>query len=117
MLLIIDFVANFFVLNFIAGNFFNLWGGYMIGPMLGSLLYEYGGFLATFLSAGLVGLVLSVLLIVVIPTGKYDTSDDENNNDEDKRQISTLGLTDIFKSIKILFPFVDNMICFVGTGI
>ena len=90
--------------------------GYMIGPMLGSLIYEYGGFLATFLSTGLVGIVLSVLLIVVIPTGKYDKLDDENYNDRDKCPTSTLGLTDIFKSPKILFPFVDNMICFVGTG-
>ena len=44
--------------------------GYMIGPVLGSLIYEYGGFLATFLSTGLIGIVLSIFLILAIPSEK-----------------------------------------------
>lgn len=87
--------------------------GYMIGPVLGSLIYEYGGFLATFLSIGLIGIILAILLILAIPSEKYKKFDEENNY---VRKELCLSVTKIIESPRILFPFIDNMICFVGTG-
>ena len=41
--------------------------GYMLGPGLGSVLYELGGFKLPFLAVGSVSIILSLLLVITVP--------------------------------------------------
>ena len=41
--------------------------GYMLGPALGALLYEAGGFVLPFVAVGGVGLVAATALLAFIP--------------------------------------------------
>ena len=44
--------------------------GYMMGPALGALLYEVGGFILPFVVVGGIGLVVATALLVFIPNVK-----------------------------------------------
>ena len=44
--------------------------GYMLGPALGALLYEAGGFILPFVAVGGVGLVVASALLAFIPNVK-----------------------------------------------
>ena len=89
--------------------------GYMIGPAMGSILYDKRGFIMPFLSTGVIAIILSICLIFIIPEEKCEIEQlTETNNDIDKTK--NLSLSSIFSTPRILFPFIDNMICFMGTG-
>ena len=50
--------------------FFGL--GYMLGPALGSVLYNAGGFMLPFIVVGSIGLIVATALVFVIPNVKPD---------------------------------------------
>jgi len=66
-----------------AETFFGL--GYSIGPVLGSFLYQVGGFSVPFLVVGGVGLVTSSMLLCAVPkvqaNSNVDKRDDNHNDD------------------------------------
>ena len=47
-----------------------------LGPVIGSVLYDLGGFILPFLTVGGIGVILSICLLYVIPEGEYEKQDD-----------------------------------------
>lgn len=72
-------------------TFFGL--GYMLGPALGALLYDLGGFTLPFLVVGSVGFVVATSLVFSMPTVKAEV----------REATKTLTLTDIAKVILLLW--------------
>ena len=56
--------------------------GYMVGPALGALLYEAGGFIVPFVVVGSIGIVVATALLVFIPNVK--SGDNEKQVKVDK---------------------------------
>ena len=54
--------------------------GYMLGPALGALLYEAGGFILPFVAVGGVGLVVATALLAFIPNVKSKDDGDVNEH-------------------------------------
>ena len=50
--------------------------GFMVGPALVALLYNYGGFLLPFLTSGILGLVVATAMIFIVPNVEPDTPED-----------------------------------------
>ena len=50
----------------------------ILGPVVGSELYELGGFLLPFVVTGCSGIVLAVLLVFAIPSGEYEKQNETN---------------------------------------
>ncbi|XP_071946856.1 MFS-type transporter SLC18B1-like [Antedon mediterranea] len=48
--------------------------GLMIGPFIGGVLYEYGGFILPFVSLGCLMLLFSVILMFVLPKDSYTST-------------------------------------------
>ena len=86
--------------------FFGL--GSMMGPALGSSLYSIGGFQLPFLVVGSIAFIVAFGLLIVIPNVKQDPV----------RQVyhKSLSFQDIIKSVSILLPFLDLLVCFFGYG-
>ena len=56
--------------------------GYMVGPALGALLYDAGGFIVPFVVVGSIGIVVATALLVFIPNVK--SGDNEKQVKVDK---------------------------------
>ena len=41
--------------------------GYALGPAIGGVLYDFGGFKLPFIAVGLFGLVIAIFLIFLLP--------------------------------------------------
>ena len=67
--------------------------GFMVGPPIGSVLYEYGGFTAPFYVIGSLTAVVAVVLILLVPKMKDGQESQDNNGDGKKRQSSSGGGT------------------------
>merc|ERR1719362_1681602 len=83
--------------------------GYMLGPALGSVLYQVGGFLLPFMCVGIWCFIGAFGVLFTIP--KVDMSIDLNAVDGKK-----LNILDLLKHSSIFLPIIDNLICFFGNG-
>jgi len=84
--------------------------GCMIGPAVGSFLYQLGGFLLPFLCVGFWCLIGAFGILFTIPT---INKNDSNNDSNDGKKLTILGL---LKDWSIFLPIVDNFLCYFGTG-
>jgi len=84
--------------------------GYMIGPAIGSFLYDVGGFPLPFFSTGVLAFVIAIMLIFSIP--------DVQNKNCQKAEISgnILTMKEIVTSPSILLPYFDAFLCSSGVG-
>ena len=74
--------------------------GYTIGPAIGSLLYQAGGFSLPFLVVGVLGLALATGLLFLVPKierTKREESCDDDSEDQEKRCLKPLTLVAIAK--------------------
>jgi len=81
--------------------------GFMIGPALGALLYNWGGFILPFAVVGSIGILVACSMIFVLP---HVEPDEETNNQR------KLDFKAVLTSPTIFMPFLDNACCFFGNG-
>jgi len=92
--------------------------GYMLGPAVGSFLYEIGGFVLPFEIMGGLCLLAAFGVFFSIPDFPEDNSNGggdsltSKSNDLKKR----MGLTSVLKHPSIFMPLLDNLICYSGFG-
>ena len=92
--------------------------GYMIGPALGSFLYELGGFILPYEIVGSILLVSGFGIYFSIPNTKSKgeqpsaPSEDSNISGSARR----IALSDVVKNLSILMPHIDNAMCYAGFG-
>ena len=92
--------------------------GYMIGPALGSFLYELGGFILPYEIVGSILLVSAFGIYFSIPNTKSKgeqtsaPSEESNINGSARR----IALSDVVKNLSILMPHIDNAMCYAGFG-
>ena len=117
--------------------------GFMVGPPIGSALYQYGGFTTPFYAIGSLTTVVAVVLVFLVPKMKEgQESDDVDDDGKDRKSSGSggakkLSLLEIIKvamlsrsfhssgkkcflilqSPALSFPFVDNALCFAGYGV
>ena len=90
----------------------------MIGPALGSFLYELGGFILPYEIVGSILLVSAFGIYFSIPNtkskGEQPSAPSEDSNiSESARRIA---LSDVVKNLSILMPHIDNAMCYAGFG-
>ncbi|TRY80377.1 hypothetical protein TCAL_13778 [Tigriopus californicus] len=88
--------------------------GYTIGPVLGSVLFEVGGFGLPFFIMGGIVLFLALVLFVMVPNVKPGSSSLSKNLANDSK--SPLTIRNVIKSFSISLPFLDKFILFCGNG-
>ena len=92
--------------------------GYMLGPALGSFLYEMGGFILPYEMVGSILLVSAFGIYFSIPDIKCKgeqpspSLEDSNTNESVKR----ITLSDVVTNLSILMPHMDNAMCYAGFG-
>ena len=90
--------------------------GYIIGPALGSYLYELGGFMVPFETMGSILIIAAFGVYFSIPTitrNKEEKVEADGNSDGSKPRIT---LIDVVKNVSILMPHLDNAVCYAGFG-
>ena len=87
--------------------------GYMLGPPLGSFLYELGGFILPFEVVGSVCICAAIGVYFSIPTTTNTASVITSLQNGDKKRIT---LTDVVVNPTIFLPLVDNFMCYCGYG-
>ncbi|TRY80723.1 hypothetical protein TCAL_12990 [Tigriopus californicus] len=88
--------------------------GYMIGPVLGSLLYESGGFGLPFYIVGGIIIVLAFALLLIVPKVQPGTVVKSHESVDDSKP--SLTLTNVATSFSLTLPFVDNFALLCGNG-
>ncbi|XP_059097397.1 MFS-type transporter SLC18B1-like [Tigriopus californicus] len=90
--------------------------GYTIGPVLGSLLFEFGGFSLPFYIIGGIILFLAFDLLLIVPNIKPGTAArDHKSLAHDSKP--PLTIKSVFKSFNLSLPFFDKFVLFYGNGI
>ena len=84
--------------------------GYILGPPIGSFLFELGGFILPFETMGMVCLIAAFGVYMTIP---QDANPDPKYNLKSKKSIS---INDIVRNPTIFLPFVDNFLCYASYG-
>ena len=82
--------------------------GYMLGPVLGALLYNTGGFMLPFQISGLIGIIATVLLVASIPK--------VNVLPEDEQTGTNFGLVRLIGMPSVSLPLIDSFTCNFGLG-
>ena len=85
--------------------------GYILGPSIGSLLYETGGFMLPYQVVGSILVVSSVCLCFSLPNVDHLTLKD-NLSVENK----PMKAKDILKNPSLVFPFMDNFLNYASYG-
>merc|ERR1719210_1337441 len=85
----------------------------MIGPAVGSALYELGGFTLPFLVVGVWCSVSAIGLLFTLPNVNKNNNKEDTADNANKKKI---GFKDLIKYPAIFMPFIDNFICFCGNG-
>ena len=83
--------------------------GYILGPAIGSILYEMGGFILPFEVMGSICILAAFGLFCSMP--KYSTL--SKNSTKERRKIA---LSDIVNNLSILLPLVDNALNYAADG-
>ena len=83
--------------------------GYSIGPAIGAILYNTGGFMLPFIIVGSIGFLITFLLAIVFPKIQTDTPENTSNR--------TLRFRDLIQNFSLILPFLDLFICFLGWGL
>ena len=90
--------------------------GYILGPALGSYLYELGGFMVPFETVGSILIIAAFAVYFSIPKTTKNKNEEETadaNSDGSKNRIT---LTDVVSNVSILMPHLDNAMCYAGFG-
>ena len=90
----------------------------MIGPALGSFLYELGGFILPYEIVGSILLVSAFGIYFSIPNtkskGEQPSAPSEDSNVSGS--VRRITLSDVVKNLSILMPHIDNAMCYAGFG-
>ena len=82
--------------------------GYILGPALGSYLYELGGFMVPFETMGSFLIIAAFgIHFSIQDTAKYEKIEVTENR---------ITLIDVVKNVPILLPHLDNTVCYAGYG-
>ena len=65
--------------------------GYMVGPTIGSALYQYGGFTTPFYVIGGLTAIVALVLIFLVPKMKDSQQSEDDDVDGKNRQTSSGG--------------------------
>ena len=90
--------------------------GYILGPAVGSYLYELGGFMVPFETVGSILIIAAFAVYFSIPKTTKNKNEEETadaNSDGSKNRIT---LTDVVSNVSILMPHLDNAMCYAGFG-
>ena len=71
--------------------------GYMLGPALGSVLYQAGGFLLPFLVVGIWCMIGAIGIFFTIPKLEQD---DNKDSETDKKKLTLLDLLKVVSRLK-----------------
>ena len=63
---------------------------YFLGPVIGSALYNLGGFLMPFVTVGSIGILLASCLLFVIPNDVHEKKVDNTINKKEKLSFSRI---------------------------
>ena len=89
--------------------------GYILGPAVGSYLYELGGFMVPFETVGSILIIAAFAVYFSIPKTTKNKNEEtvDANSDGPKNKIT---LTDVVSNVSILMPHLDNAMCYAGFG-
>ncbi|XP_059097668.1 MFS-type transporter SLC18B1-like [Tigriopus californicus] len=88
--------------------------GYMFGPVLGSLLFEVGGFALPYYVVGGIVLVLAFALLLIVPNVKPGSLAKGQETKDDTKP--SLTIKNVVTSFRLSLPFLDNFIIYCGNG-
>ena len=94
--------------------------GTCLGPPLGGLLYEKGGFSLPFWTVGGLAIMQTLTLILAIPTSCIPDTPTESRlplNQEGKSCPPALTVKDVLTSPRILVPYWDLFASYLGYGL
>ena len=84
--------------------------GYLMGPVLGSVLYAAGGFQLPFWTVGGLCLLCTIGISILIPSLEAEDKQPETVAD------MKISMKKLIFSQSILIPLLDIVMCFAGTG-
>ena len=92
--------------------------GYMLGPALGSFLYEMGGFILPYEMVGSILLVGAFGNYFSIPDMKSKGEQPSPSSEESNTSgsVKRITLSDVVTNLSILMPHMDNAMCYAGFG-
>ena len=76
--------------------------GYMVGPTIGSALYQYGGFTTPFYVIGGLTAIVALVLIFLVPKMKDTQQCKDDNGDGKDRQSSSGGCAKKLRLLDII---------------
>ena len=87
--------------------------GYILGPAIGSILYEMGGFILPFEVMGSICLLAALGLYCSIPQSSTSPSPKTIRTEQNRRK---MALSDMVNNWSILLPLVDNALNYAANG-
>ena len=76
--------------------------GFMVGPPIGSALYQYGGFSTPFYVIGSLTAIMSVLLVFLVPKMKEGQESDDDKDDGGDPQSDGVGVAKKLSFLEII---------------
>ena len=93
----------------VAASEFFFGTGFMLGPAVGALFYNFGGFVLPFVICGSIAFALAILMVFVIPPVNATPTD--NNSD------SHFGTRKLLRIPGVILPLVDTFFASFGVGL
>ena len=90
--------------------------GYILGPALGSYLYELGGFMVPFETVGSILIIAAFAVYFSIPKTTKNKNEEETADANSEGSKNRITLTDVVTNVSILMPHLDNAMCYAGFG-
>lgn len=90
--------------------------GYILGPALGSYLYELGGFMVPFETVGSILIIAAFAVYFSIPKTTKKKNEEETADANSEGSKNRITLTDVVTNVSILMPHLDNAMCYAGFG-
>ena len=87
--------------------------GYILGPAIGSILYEMGGFILPFEVMGSICLLAALGLYCSIPQSSTSPRPKTIRTEQNRRK---MALSDVVNNWSILLPLVDNALNYAANG-